>query len=116
MDRNQHLLCKIPCFHGTSVDTPEQSFCSATGAEAEFVQTDVRDEEEVKNLVDKTIARFGRLDIAVNNAGTEGTPGSAADVTTENYQAIFDTKCAWCASEHEVRDSGYAFARQRQHR
>jgi NAD(P)-dependent dehydrogenase (short-subunit alcohol dehydrogenase family) len=51
----------------------------------------VRHEEEVKNLVDKTIARFGRLDIAVNNAGTEGTPGSAADVTTENYQAIFDT-------------------------
>jgi len=61
------------------------------GTEAEFLRTDVRHEEEVKNLVDKTIARFGRLDIAVNNAGTEGTPGSVADVTTENYQAIFDT-------------------------
>src|SRR6202040_2565819 len=51
------------------------------GIEAEFVRTDVRHEEEVKNLVDKIIARFGRLDIAVNNAGTVGTPGSAADVT-----------------------------------
>ena len=61
------------------------------GAEAEFVRTDVRHEEEVKNLIDKAIARFGRLDIAVNNAGTEGTPGSAADVTPESYQAIFDT-------------------------
>jgi NAD(P)-dependent dehydrogenase (short-subunit alcohol dehydrogenase family) len=61
------------------------------GTEAAFHRTDVRREEEVKNLVDQTIARFGRLDIAVNNAGTEGTPGSAADVTTENYQAIFDT-------------------------
>jgi NAD(P)-dependent dehydrogenase (short-subunit alcohol dehydrogenase family) len=61
------------------------------GTEAEFHRTDVRREEEVKNLVDQTIARFGRLDIAVNNAGTEGTPGSAADVTTENYHAIFDT-------------------------
>src|ERR1700745_4328496 len=61
------------------------------GAEAEFVRTDVRHEEEVKNLVDKTIARFGRLDIAVNNAGTVGNPGSAVDVTTETYQAIFDT-------------------------
>src|SRR5271156_3945815 len=39
------------------------------GAEAEFVRTDVRHEDEVKSLVDKTIARFGRLDIAVNNAG-----------------------------------------------
>jgi len=61
------------------------------GTEAEFVRTDVRYEEEVKNLVDQTIARFGRLDIAVNNAGTEGTPGSVADVTIENYHAIFDT-------------------------
>src|ERR1700723_2788807 len=60
-------------------------------AEAEFVRTDVRHEEEVKNLVDKTIARFGRLDIAVNNAGTVGNPGPAADVTPEAYQAIFDT-------------------------
>src|SRR5882724_9962824 len=61
------------------------------GTEAEFVCTDVRHEEEVKNLVDKIIARFARLDIAVNNAGTVGTPGSAADVTPESYQAIFDT-------------------------
>jgi NAD(P)-dependent dehydrogenase (short-subunit alcohol dehydrogenase family) len=61
------------------------------GTEAVFVRTDVRHEEEVKNLVEKTVARFGRLDIAVNNAGTVGDPGSAADVTTEQYQAIFDT-------------------------
>jgi NAD(P)-dependent dehydrogenase (short-subunit alcohol dehydrogenase family) len=61
------------------------------GTEAEFERTDVRHEEEVKDLVDKTIARFGRLDIAVNNAGTVGNPGSAADVTVEAYQSIFDT-------------------------
>jgi NAD(P)-dependent dehydrogenase (short-subunit alcohol dehydrogenase family) len=59
--------------------------------ESEFVRTDVRQEEEVKELVDKTIARFGRLDIAVNNAGTVGNPGATADVTTEAYQSIFDT-------------------------
>ena len=61
------------------------------GTEAEFVRTDVRLEEEVKELVDETIARFGRLDVAVNNAGTVGDPGSAADVTTEAYRSIFDT-------------------------
>jgi NAD(P)-dependent dehydrogenase (short-subunit alcohol dehydrogenase family) len=51
----------------------------------------VSHDDEVKNLVDKTIARFGRLDIAVNNAGTVGNPGPAADVTTEAFHAIFDT-------------------------
>src|ERR1700685_3044820 len=61
------------------------------GAEAEFERTDVRHEDEVKNLVDKTIARFGRLDIAVNNAGTVGNPGSPAGGSSEEYQALFDT-------------------------
>jgi NAD(P)-dependent dehydrogenase (short-subunit alcohol dehydrogenase family) len=61
------------------------------GTEAEFLRTDVRHEEEVKNLVDKTIARFGRLDVAVNNAGTVGNPESTADADTDNYKAIFDT-------------------------
>ena len=61
------------------------------GTKAEFLCTDVRHEEEVKNLVDKIIASFGRLDIAVNNAGTVGNPESVADADTENYRAIFDT-------------------------
>jgi NAD(P)-dependent dehydrogenase (short-subunit alcohol dehydrogenase family) len=61
------------------------------GAEAEFVPSDVRHEEEVKNLVDKIIARFGRLDVAVNNAGTVGNPESTADADVENYKSIFDT-------------------------
>ena|SRR5437016_931552 len=41
------------------------------GAEAIFVRTDVRKDEDVRNLVDQTVKRFGRLDIAVNNAGTD---------------------------------------------
>ena len=39
------------------------------GAEAEFVQADVRHEDDVRSLVDQTVKRFGRLDVAVNNAG-----------------------------------------------
>ena len=61
------------------------------GTDAEFVRVDVRHEDEVKNLVDKIIARFGRLDIAVNNAGTEGTPGPVMEQTAQSYVAIFDT-------------------------
>src|SRR5260221_14645522 len=47
----------------------------ALGAEAEFVRADLRHENEVRALVDKAAARFGRLDVAVNNAATEGKPG-----------------------------------------
>jgi NAD(P)-dependent dehydrogenase (short-subunit alcohol dehydrogenase family) len=45
------------------------------GAEAEFVRADVRHEQDVRNLVDSTVRRFGRIDVAVNNAGTEGRSG-----------------------------------------
>jgi len=43
-----------------------------SGGKALFVKTDVSREADVKALVDKTVATFGRLDIAFNNAGTEG--------------------------------------------
>ena len=45
------------------------------GAEAEFVRADVRQEGDIQKLVDYALSRFGRLDVAVNNAGTEGKPG-----------------------------------------
>src|SRR5258707_3011967 len=61
------------------------------GAEAEFIRTDVRHEDEVRNLVDKTVARFGWLDVAGNNAGTDGKPGPVTEQTAESYAATFDT-------------------------
>lgn len=61
------------------------------GAEAEFVKADVRREDDVRNLVDKAVARFGSLDVAVNNAGTEGRPGPLVEQSAETYAEIFDT-------------------------
>src|SRR5258708_237151 len=43
----------------------------ALGAAAEFVRADVRHEDDVRTLIDRTVERFGKLDVAVNNAGTE---------------------------------------------
>src|SRR5882757_6397878 len=54
------------------------------GSEAEFVNADVRKEDDVRAMVDKTVARFGRLDIAVNNAATEGQVGPISDQTAES--------------------------------
>lgn len=77
----------------------------ALGGEAEFIRADVRQEEEVRNLVDKTVARFGRLDIAVNNAGTEGKPGPVTQQTAESYADTFDTNVlgTLLSLKHELR-------------
>jgi NAD(P)-dependent dehydrogenase (short-subunit alcohol dehydrogenase family) len=77
----------------------------ALGAQAEFVRADVRHENDVQNLVDKTVARFGRLDVAVNNAGTEGTPGPVIAQTAESYAAVFDTNVlgVLLSLKHELR-------------
>src|SRR5712692_12000879 len=60
------------------------------GAEAAFIRADVRHEEDVRNLIDQTVARFGRIDAAVNTAGTEGRPGPVTEQTAESYAATFD--------------------------
>src|SRR5207245_2633721 len=77
----------------------------ALGTEAEFFRTDVRREDEVRNLVDRTVARFGRLDVAVNNAGTEGQPGPVTQQTADTYAATFDTNVlgTLLSMKHELR-------------
>jgi NAD(P)-dependent dehydrogenase (short-subunit alcohol dehydrogenase family) len=75
------------------------------GSEAKFINTDVRKENEVRALIDETVARFGRLDVAVNNAGTEGQVGPITDQTAESYAATFDTNVLGVilSMKHEVR-------------
>jgi NAD(P)-dependent dehydrogenase (short-subunit alcohol dehydrogenase family) len=77
----------------------------AFGSEAEFVNADVRKDDDVRALVDKTVARFGRLDVAVNNAGTEGQVGPITDQTAQSYAATFDTNVLGVilSMKHEVR-------------
>jgi NAD(P)-dependent dehydrogenase (short-subunit alcohol dehydrogenase family) len=75
------------------------------GSEAEFINADVRKEGDVRAMVDKTVARFGRLDVAVNNAATEGQVGPITDQTAESFAATFETDVLGVvlSMKHEVR-------------
>src|SRR3989442_3969923 len=75
------------------------------GEEVEFVKTDVPHDDDIRALIDKTVARFGRLDAAVNCAGTEGTPGPVTEQTAETYAATFDTNVlgTLLSMKHELR-------------
>ncbi|HEV7632777.1 MAG TPA: glucose 1-dehydrogenase [Steroidobacteraceae bacterium] len=77
----------------------------ASGAGADFIRADVRHEPEVRDLVDLIIKRHGRLDAAVNNAGTEGKPGPVIDQTAESYASTFDTNVlgVLLSMKHEIR-------------
>jgi NAD(P)-dependent dehydrogenase (short-subunit alcohol dehydrogenase family) len=77
----------------------------ALGTEAEFVRADVRNEGEVRNLIDRTVERFGRLDVAVNNAGTEGELGPIVEQSVANYESTFAVNVlgTLLSLKHEMR-------------
>lgn len=74
------------------------------GGEATAVQADMRDEAQVKSLVDTVIDTYGRLDFAFNNAGVEGQSGPLTELTTSAYDEIMDAnlKSLWLSLKHEI--------------
>ena len=69
------------------------------------MQADVHHEDDIRSLVDQTVARFGRLDVAVNNAGTEGKPGPVTEQSADSYSATFETNVlgTLLSLKHELR-------------
>jgi NAD(P)-dependent dehydrogenase (short-subunit alcohol dehydrogenase family) len=74
------------------------------GGKGLFVQADVSDEAQVKSLVDAVVAQYGRLDIAFNNAGIEGSPTPLVDATVEHYSKVFDinVKGVFLSMKYEI--------------
>ena len=77
----------------------------ALGGKAEFIKADVANEAEVRALVEQTVSLFGTLDIAVNNAGTEGTLGAITEQSADNFHATFSTNVlgTLLSLKHEMR-------------
>ena len=75
------------------------------GVRAGYLRADARNEVEVRSLVEQTLERFGRLDVAVNNAGTDGQLGPLAEQSEDNYRSTFDTNVlgTLLALKHEMR-------------
>lgn len=74
------------------------------GGEALFVKCDVSKSADVKALIEKTIATFGRLDFAFNNAGIEGTSAPVQDCSEENWDKTIDVnlKGIWLCMKYQI--------------
>jgi NAD(P)-dependent dehydrogenase (short-subunit alcohol dehydrogenase family) len=75
-----------------------------TGGEATFVQTDVRISSQVENMVNQTVEKYGRLDIAFNNAGVGGIRARLVRTSEEIFDRIVDTnfKGVWLSMKYEI--------------
>lgn len=74
------------------------------GGDAIFVTCDVSNEADVQNLIAQTIAHYGRLDIAFNNAGIEGAPAPLTDCTNENWDRTINInlKGVWFGMKYQI--------------
>jgi NAD(P)-dependent dehydrogenase (short-subunit alcohol dehydrogenase family) len=76
----------------------------AIGGDGFFVATDVSKEADVQALIEKTMARYGRLDIAFNNAGVDQQTTPLPEQTETTYDRIMDinVKGVWLSLKHEI--------------
>ena len=68
----------------------------AQGGEGFFVTTDVSKAVQVKELVERTLQKFGRLDVAFNNAGIEQVPAPFLEQDEETFDQVVDINAKGC--------------------
>lgn len=86
-------------------ENPETiAFIKDLGNDVIFIKCDVSRSDEVKSMVEKTIATFGRLDYAFNNAGIEGNTALTPDCTEDNWDKTIaiNLKGVWLCMKYEI--------------
>jgi len=85
-----------------SNETVEQ--IKAAGGEAMFIEADVSKQPDVKAMIERTLAAYGRLDCAFNNAGIEGDMANTVDCTEDNWDRTVDVnlKGVWLCMKYEI--------------
>jgi NAD(P)-dependent dehydrogenase (short-subunit alcohol dehydrogenase family) len=92
-------------------DANEKAACSAAeelaaqGHKTLAVHCDVADDSQVEHMVELTVAAFGRLDAAYNNAGVQNVPAEAADTTREDFDRVIsiNLRGVWSCMKFELR-------------
>ena len=78
---------------------------TSAGQQALAVVCDISDEDQVAALVDRTVATYGRLDMAFNNAGIQAPPSDAADEPAGIFERVnaINLRGVWACMKHELR-------------
>lgn len=76
----------------------------AQGGTASYITGDVSNEDEVKTMMDAIVERYGKLDIAVNNAGVGGERKRIQDQSNDSYEQVMNVnvKGVWLCMKHEI--------------
>lgn len=76
----------------------------AAGGEARWIPCDVADTAQIRRLMAETVGVFGRLDVAVNNAGIEGAQGPTAEHPDDNWERVLriNLEGVWQCMKHEL--------------
>jgi NAD(P)-dependent dehydrogenase (short-subunit alcohol dehydrogenase family) len=70
-----------------------------SGLEASSTYVDIREPTSAEDMVTHALARFGKIDVLVNNAGLDAPPGSAWSISEEHWREVIDTNLSgawWC--------------------
>ena len=84
----------------------------AIGGSADSIVAEISDAAQVANLIEQTIARHGKLDVAVNNAGVIGPRGPIDQIADQDFTDLIDTNVigTWLCMKHEIarmREQGH---------